>query len=616
MTNTASQFRQALSHHRAGNLARAGALYRRVLKLDPRHSDAMHLLGVIAGDSGQPDIAAALIAEAIRIRGPVPSYCASLGRVFGQRQMWHEAIACYRQALSRDPLNPAIHFNLGIALRAAGRLDEAILAFEQVCDLEPASANAWLELGSTLYAAGRPDPAARCYERAIHQGPDSSKARYNLAVLRAGQGRWSEARDLLLQAVKLQPFDADAHNNLGSAYRALSDPARAHAHFRTALKIQASHRNALENLARLLWDEGRLEESLQVLEDLAKHHPGYAAAYRHSGFVQLELARPSEAAESFRRCLGTTPEDAQAQWGLAFAELSLANFETGWPLYEWRFRAFPSGRHFDPPAWNGQFLDGRPILLYAEQGFGDTIQFVRYAPFVKNRGGSVIVECQPGLRHLLETVEGIDQVVGRGDPLPPFDCHASLMSLPRIFNSVPMRERFDIPYLFPDSDATEKWRALLRRDLDPGFFRVGLTWAGNPGHRNDRKRSVPPEQFNSLADLDRVAWFALQKEARSQPELPFTALPAEIPDFAETAAAILNLDLIISVDTAVAHLAGALGKPVWTLLPHAPDWRWMMDREDTPWYPTMRLFRQPRRGDWAPVIETLRRELDNLTARP
>jgi tetratricopeptide (TPR) repeat protein len=615
MTNTASQFKQALSHHQAGNLARARTLYRRVLKLDPQHADAMHFLGVIAGDSGQPDVAAALIAEAIRLRGPVPSYCASLGRVFGQQDMWHEAIACYRQALNRDPLNPAIHFNLGLSLRAAGLLAEAILAFEQARDLQPASANAWLELGSTLYAAGRPDPAAKCYERAIHLGPDSSKARYNFAVLRAGQGRWTEARDLLLHAVTLQPFDADAHNNLGSAYRALSDTARADAHFRTAIKIQAGHRNALENLARLLWDERRLEESLEVFEDLAKHHPGYAAAHRHSGFVQLELAHPSEAAESFRRCLVATPEDAQAQWGLAFAELSLANFEAGWPLYEWRFRAFPSARHFDPPEWDGALLDGRQILLYAEQGFGDTIQFVRYAPSVKDRGGSVIVECQPGLRRLLETVEGIDQVVGRGDTLPPFDCHAPLMSLPRIFNSVPMRERFDIPYLLPDSDAAEKWRVLLHRAVDPGFFRVGLTWAGNPGHRNDGNRSIPPEQFNPLADLDRVAWFAIQKEARSLPELPFTVLPGELHDFAETAAAILNLDLIISVDTAVAHLAGALGKPVWTLLPHAADWRWLMDREDTPWYPTMRLFRQPRRGHWTPVIETVRRELENLTAR-
>ena len=267
-------------------------------------------------------------------------------------------------------------------------------------------------------------------------------------------------------------------------------------------------------------------------------------------------------------------------------------------------------RQFAQPMWDGSALEGRRILLHAEQGLGDTLQFVRYAPLVRQRGGFVILECQQTLLRLLAGASGIDRLIARGHPLPDFDCHAPLLSLPAIFRTAIDTIPAAVPYVEVAPVEVERWREIIEsRAGARGGLKVGLTWAGNPRHRNDRNRSLSPRDLSALASLDQTVFFQLQKDAAAAPDLEMIELLDGSSDFLDTAAILQNLDLLISVDTSVAHLAGALGRPVWTLLPFAPDWRWMTGRSDSPWYPSMRLYRQQRRKDWAEVLQRVRADL-------
>jgi hypothetical protein len=302
------------------------------------------------------------------------------------------------------------------------------------------------------------------------------------------------------------------------------------------------------------------------------------------------------------------------------ALLRQGDFQNGWPEHEWRLKArsqFPV-RPFAQPQWTGQDVTGKAILLHAEQGFGDTIQFVRYVPLVAARGARVILECQPELCGLLKDVPGAERVIGRGDPLPAFDLQCPLLSLPRAFNTMLQTIPAQHAYLMVDPERVQQWRAKL--SLAHQSVNVGLCWAGSSTHSNDANRSIDPARLAPLA-CDGVTFYSLQKRDRSEaaPDVSATLalrdLGNQLVGFVDTAGVIANLDLVISVDTAVAHLAGALGQPVWLLLPFAADWRWLLSREDSPWYPGMRLFRQQRAGDWEGVIRRVAEELSGLFAR-
>jgi len=340
--------------------------------------------------------------------------------------------------------------------------------------------------------------------------------------------------------------------------------------------------------------------------------PDHIEARTNLGNSLLALGRPEEAIRCYRRTLDDDPDSVEAHWNLGVANLLLGRFEEGWKGHEWRFRQKDArARQFPQPMWDGSPLRGRSILLHSEQGLGDTLQFVRYAPLVKQRGGHVILECQEPLYRLLAGVRGVDRLIARGRPLPRFDCHAPLLSLPGIFRTTLATLPGKVPYIRVAREEVGRWHRTIEARMGArSGLKVGLTWAGNPGHKNDRNRSLPAHELAALAGLDEVVFFGLQKGSAGGCGLDTIDLLEPASDFLDTAAILLNLYLLISVDTSVAHLAGALGKPVRTLLPFAPDWRWMLGRDDSPWYPSMKLYRQIRRKDWAEVLERVKMGLD------
>ena len=330
------------------------------------------------------------------------------------------------------------------------------------------------------------------------------------------------------------------------------------------------------------------------------------------GIVQTIKGLYAEAISSYEKLVKLYPESAEAHWNMANLLLLTGNFRRGWEEYMWLWKTrdyMKQKRTFSQPSWTGSDIEGRTILLYSEYGFGDTIQFIRYAPLVAGRGATVVVECQKELTSLLQKSAGVFKVIPDGAPLPDFDLHCSLMMLPAIFNTTIADIPVKIPYLTAPAELSAKWRYKIRKDHSK--IRIGLNWSGV----STRKKFCSLDTFAPFAELAGVSFYSLQKgktasEARIPPKgMKLYDFTREINDFSDTAALIDNLDLVISIDTSVAHLTGAMGKPIWTLLPFVPDWRWLLNREDSPWYPTMKLFRQPEPGDWDSVIFAIKSQL-------
>jgi hypothetical protein len=380
------------------------------------------------------------------------------------------------------------------------------------------------------------------------------------------------------------------------------------------VKLKTRDAVAFHDLGSALGDAGQIDESIAAYRQAIQIDPNYAEAHRNLGVTLLRAGQIAESTAATLDALRLKPEDAEAHWSYSINLLAQGDFVRGWPEYEWRWRrkTFTSpARNFSQPQWEGGNLKGRTILLHAEQGLGDTIQFVRYVPMVAERGGRVILNCQPGLERLFSQMPSIQQIVTTGE-MPPFDVHCPLMSLPLAFKTNLTSIPASIPYLKTDPVLAKAWKDRL--EPESTGYRIGLVWAGSAIHRRDRDRSIPLAQFATLAEVTNAVFFSLQKGPGSK-DIPSSGLAirdftSEFSDFTDTAAFLDCLDLVITVDTAVAHLAGAMGKAAWVLLPFSPDWRWLLAREDSPWYPTMRLFRQRSLGDWsAPIgqlVEALR----------
>ena len=440
-----------------------------------------------------------------------------------------------------------------------------------------ASSEAHNEQGIKFIEQGRLDDALASFRQAVRLRPDNAEAQNNLGATLKRQERLDEAVACYREALRLKPDFAEVYSNLGNVLRLLGNPDLAVESFRQALRLKPNYADAQNNLSNALKDQGKVNEALAGYERALELKPSYAEAHL----------------------------DRAITW------LLLGDFAKGWTEFEWRwqYKNFPP-RPFRQPRWDGAPLDGRTILLHAEQGLGDTIQFIRYAALVKELGGRVIVECQRSLLRLLAGCAGIDELVGQGASLPDFDVHSPLFSMPYVFRTSLTTIPAGHPYLFADPGLEEQWR----RELAPvGDFKVGICWQGNPKHAWDRLRSIPLGQFAPLARLDGVRLFSLQKgpgsEQIKEAAFPITDLACRLDEasgpFMDTAAVMKNLDLIITADTSIAHLAGALGVPVWIALPFLPDWRWLLAREDSPWYPTVRLFRQTNRGNWQEVFERI-----------
>jgi Flp pilus assembly protein TadD len=443
-------------------------------------------------------------------------------------------------------------FSEGSALLQAGNTGQALVCFQSAQRIDPLNSTLYLYVGASLHDLKRFDEAVVCYEKAL----------------------------------QITPSMGETHNNLGNSLMAL----------------------------------GRFAEAADSFSSSSELLPASPVPLTALATVLQALGKVTEAEADCRRALLLDPSFAAAHWNLALNLLLQGRYAEGWQEYEWRWRKsdFTSPcRHTDIPLWDGSPLLGRTILLHAEQGFGDAIQFARYAPLVAQRGGTVVVECHPQLVQLIQTIDGIQTVVPFGAPLPPFNCQAPLLSLPRIFEttlqSIPSR----CPYMAVRDEYLKKWAALI--STHSASLRVGLVWAGKS--YPDPLRSCRLAELAPLALLHNVTFYSLQlgagsEQAASPPSgMTLIDLTDQIHDFANTAALIDQLDLVIGIDTAVAHLAGALGKPVLLLLPFAPDWRWLLHRSDSPWYPTMRIFRQKQPGDWSDAILNVQAALETLSFR-
>ena len=509
------------------------------------------------------------------------------GLRYAQAGQLPQAVAHFRKVLQARPDLAQAHYNLGVALAEQGKLQEAAASFREAISLRPGYAEAHYALGNTFGGLDRHEEAVSCYQEAIRQRPNYADAWNNLGLSLTDVGRAREAEIALRQAMRLRPESADAHNNLGMALAERGDLVEAEWYYHQALQLEPRCVSAHVNLGSALKAAGRLQEAVACYE------------------VALALE----------------PDSASAHWNRALAWLQQGNFEQGWREYDWRWRrrgAKP--RRFRQPAWDGSPLQGRTILLWSEQGLGDTIQFVRYTRLVNQQGGTVILSCPPPLHRLLQRCPGIDRLVPEGADPPDFDVHAPLLTLPALLGTTLASVPAEVPYLSAEPELVEHWQQRLTglRGL-----RVGIVWQGNPRHKWDRYRSLPLPLLEPLARVEGVCLVSLQQGPGKEqlgllgsrfPVTLFEDTPDDPPSFEKTAAVLKNLDLLICCDTAVAHLAGALGVPVWVAIPYLSDWRWLQVREDSPWYPTMRLFRQKRLGDWSPVFDRMTQELRRYAA--
>jgi tetratricopeptide (TPR) repeat protein len=534
-----------------GQAQEAAASYEEALRLDPDHLDARVSLGVVRAGQGKLD----------------------------------EAIGHWVRALKLRPDCASAHNNLGVALTEQGKLDEARASLEEALRLQPHYAEAAYNLGAVFIKQGRRPEAIARLEEALRLQPDHAQAYNNLGLLLNEVGRPAEAAVMLAQAVRLRPLFVEAHNNLGLVYAALGRSELAEASYQQALRLQPGQWELHANLGNLHAGQGRHDEAL--------------ACYQLAVWLN---------------------PDSPARWSRALALLEKGDLKRGWPEYEsrWRHTGLKE-RALAQPRWDGSPLEGRTILLHLEQGLGDTLQFIRYAPLVKQRGGAVLVECPASLVPLLSRCPGIDRLVAQGSELPEFDVHAPLLSLPLLCSTTLATIPAQIPYLFPDPETVEYWRRTL--GSAPGL-KVGIAWQGSSEYVNDRFRSVPLAEFEPLARLPGVRLYSLQKGLGTEQlralagRFAVSELAADLDAtggaFLETAAIMKNLDLVVCSDSALAHLAGGLGVRVWVALAAVADWRWLRDREDSPWYPTMRLFRQAALGAWGPVFGRLAAEVRKL----
>jgi tetratricopeptide (TPR) repeat protein len=502
-----------LRHHRLGQLAEAEVRYNEILAIDPNHVDGLHLLGVVAHQSGRQERAIDLIGKAIALNDRVAAF----------------------------------HHNMGLALHKLGRPQEAMVHHTRAIELKPDYVEAHHNLANCLKEQGRVDAALGQYERVLALRPDYAEAHNNLGNTLREQGQLHKAIGSYQQALALSPQYAEAHNNLGVA----------------------------------LQEQGKLEEAVV----------------------------------RYQRALALRPDFAEAHRGEAQLRLLLGDFERGLPKFEWRSRVAERQRAFVQPLWLGKGdLAGRTILLHTDYGFGDAIQFSRYAGKLAQTGAQVILEVRPPLKALMLELDAPVGVLARGEPLPPFEFHCPVMSLPLALgtriNTIPA----NVPYLRPPADRREHWGTRIPKSES---LRVGLVWCGSNHGRADR-RPIPLEQLTPLLSLPGIRFVSLQKNIRSadagalRRHSQIIEVGNELRDFADTAAVVAQLDLVVSIDTAVAHLAGAMGKPVYILLPDPPSWRWLLDREDSPWYPTARLFRQRTPGDWNDVVSRVAQAIGSL----
>ena len=624
-------------------------LLNRVFSLDPEHAPALVTLGDALAVKGEREGAVAAFQQALARRPRDASLHNKLGVALAELPRLEEAETTYRRSIELDPGLTRAHFNLAIVLTGQARLAEAESAYLSVIANDPAYRGVWLNLGNLLVDQNRLDEAVVAYRRALAVNPDDPGSIGNLgaALYRLGRfdeaiihyrratelapdnvatlrlfglvlheaGRLQEAIGVYRRMLVLDPFDHVIPSNLGACYCELGEFDEAIACAEHALALKPDHAPAHTNLGIVFEKENLVEAAVAAHRRAVAADATYAKGYANLAVALRNAGEIDEALAVSHHAIALDPDQPLAHYNHAHFLLMNGDFTNGFEEYQWRRKCktlSDGDPTFSEPEWQGEPLDGRTLLLFAEYGLGDALQFVRYLPMVAAMGGEIILQVQPALASLLRTMQGVT-VIARGEPLPPFDLQLPLMSLPRIFRTTLDTIPASVPYLHPDAEKLERWH----RALDGvAALKVGVVWAGNPRHKGDRQRSLSAEAVLPRLVMPGVQLYSLQKEPRPEDISVMVALGTDVidlaptlGDFTDTAAAVAALDLVIAVDTSVAHLAGALGRPVWMLLPYALDWRWLRDRADSPWYPTMRLFRQHKPQAWESVLARVSAEL-------
>jgi Tfp pilus assembly protein PilF len=569
--------RQLQAAHR---LPEAEAAYRQLLAVDPENVDALHGLGWLANQVGKPQI----------------------------------AIQYLDQALARRPNDYLLHWHIAIVSERLGQNDRADASFARACELKPRERDLLNRWGVFLATNGKGERALETFNRVVRVDPTFAQGFRNIGLISDQLDKFPEAEAAFRRSVELEPGSAEAWQALGRTIGRSGRVEDSLEYFEKAIAITPYHFDANFNLAFALRKLKRYEDAAAPLERAMIARPGSDVVLRQMARNYSDLGKDAQALPLLNNALAVAPNDADLHGERAFALLAMGDLLEGFREYEWRWKTstFPQNRRYSyVPQWTGFDIAGKTILLHPEQGIGDAIQFVRYTPMVAQRGARVLLQAPEEMLPLFAGVGGIAELIP-ADRLPPkFDLQCPLMSLPLAFGTTLQTIPDNCPYLHAYHADVKRWKPRL--DVDAGQKKIGLVWAGRRAHARDAERSIPIEMFAPLSAVQHATFFSLQKGSAEKdrvPGLEMIHLGADLKSFMDTAAVIAHLDLVITSDTAVAHLAGALGKPVWNLLDSVGDFRWMRNRDDSPWYPTMRLFRQSTRGDWAGciarVVEALR----------
>jgi tetratricopeptide (TPR) repeat protein len=609
----------------AGRHAEALESLDRALAIKPDHVETLNNRGIVLQTLGRHAEALAGYDVALSLRPDFVEALVNRGIARYELGRFDEALADYERAIALRPDNADALTNRGNALGRLQHDEKALDSYDAALALQPGHAGALYNRGLARCRLGRREEALADYDAALASRPDYPEALVSRGIVLLDLKRADDALQSCDRALALRPDYVEAHVNRGAALYDLGRAAEALASFDRATKLEPQNAQAHTNRGVTLHDMARAGpaatgESVARLEDaLASHdravaaRPDYPEAYVNRGVALYDLKRFDEALASYDRAIASRPDYADAHFLRGLAGLVTGDFERGWADYEWRKNAPVARltpRDFSQPRWLGEDIAGKTILLHSEQGFGDSIQFCRYAPLVAKRGGRVILEVEQPLCALLRNLFGVAEIVAKGYPAPDFDLHCPLPSLPLAFRTRTEAIPAGSPYLRAPQDAMAQWERALGGTGGP---RIGLVWAGSPNHVRDLERSMPFHLLQPLLDVE-ATFVSLQKELRpGETEMLMRSgvlnFGERLRDFADTAALVSRLDLVISVDTGVAHLAGALGQPVWILLTDAPDWRWQLDRDDSPWYPTARLFRQSGKREWSGVVARVREAL-------
>ncbi len=639
-------------HRAAGRLADAEAMYRKALLKNPNCAPALHGSGILQHLSGNHAAAVELLRRAVAGAPGDASYQSNFGAVLLAAGQLPQAIAAFSRAVAIQPDFPNGHYNLANALKQNGQRDQAIAAYRRAIELDPNHFQALSNLGHLLLDADKKEEAIELFRRAVVLRKELPEAHTNLALamkrnkaaadaLRGfryvlsiqpdnvqamgevgealmDEKKYDEAEALFAKALSLEPNSAATNLHMGSVFSARKQFDQSAIHFRRAMEIDPLLPETQSNMGSVYSREKKVDLAIAHYRRALELRPSLADVEGNLAGLLNETGDFEEAFRLYRHAIELEPESSDAHMNLAFALLARGEFREGWREYEWRWKDKKSPRwEMADRQWKGEPLDGRPILIRSEQGLGDSIQFLRYVPMVSQLGGRIALAVPAPLHELCRNLPGVERVVNRYEDALPCDIQVALLSLPFAFGTTLETVPAQVPYLRPDPQSVEKWRARLGDDPRK---KIGLVWAGNPDQADDQTRSIPLAAYAPLGRFPGLRFISLQKgvgapQAKNPPpELQLIDWTEELTDFAQTAALISNLDLVITIDTSVAHLTGAVGQRGWVLKSTGPDFRWIPGREVSPWYPTLRVFHQTKYRDWAGPLERLEREMEKQAA--